>query len=266
VRYSEALVTTFDAILPAGGTISAEFAAKVGTPNKALIRFHNRSILERTLDALNDSGRVSQTVVIGTKEVLESHEAAKATQTLPAGGSGPENMLKGLKHIINRPNPPKKVMIVTTDLPFLTPEIIVDFIDRCPSDRDICVPLVTKQQFTTRFPNATATFIRLRDNEWTTGGAFLIDVQAFQVAMPHIERLFENRKSKLGMVKLLGPLFLFKFLRKTLIVPDVEAKIQSMLGCSGGAVLDSPPELAYDIDDLEDYNYAMDNLNALDRR
>jgi len=266
VRYSEALVTTFDAILPAGGTIDAEFAAKVGTPNKALIRFHDRSILERTLDALNESGRVSQTVVIGTKEVLESPEAAKATQTLPAGGSGPENILKGLKLVINRPNPPKKVMIVTTDLPFLTPEIIKDFVDKCPEDRDICVPLVTQQQYIDRFPNATATFIRMKDNQWTTGGAFLIDVQAFQVAMPHIEKLFQNRKSKLGMVKLLGPKFLFKFVRKTLTVPDVEAKIRDMLGCSGSAVLDSPPELAYDIDDLEDYNYAMDNLNALDRR
>jgi hypothetical protein len=29
-----------------------------------------------------------------------------------------------------------------------------------------------------------------------------------------------------------------------------------MLGCSGAAIRNAPTELAYDIDDLEDYEYA----------
>lgn len=253
-------MTTFDAILPAGGTIDADFAAKVGTPNKALIRFGEETILERTISALRASGRVARIVVIGTPEVLASEAAKKADQVLPAGGSGPENILKGLRWVGEQPNAPKKVMIVTTDLPFLTPALVNDFLDRCPTDRDICVPLITKAQYEARFPNSTATFVPLQDNVWTTGCAYVFDVKAFQDAMPHIERVFANRKSKLGLAKLLGPVFLVKFLRKTLTVPDIEKKIQSLLGCSGAAILNSPAELAYDIDFMDDYEYATEHV------
>jgi len=186
----------------------------------------------------------------------------RADQTLAAGGSGPENILKGLRFLAEQPNPPQKVLIVTTDLPFLSAKVVNDFLDLCPADRDICVPLVTKAQYQSRFPNSTSSFVPLADNVWTVGCGYVMDVQAFQQAMPHIERVFENRKSKLGMAKLLGPAFLIKFLTKKLTVPDIEGKIQSMLGCSGCAVLNSPPELSYDIDALDDYEYALEHLNG----
>ncbi len=84
-----------------------------------------------------------------------------------------------------------------------------------------------------------------------------MDVKALEKAMPHLEQIFKVRKSKVGMAKLLGPVFLYKFLRKQLTVPMVEAKIKQILGCSGAPVLNCAPELSYDIDDFEDYEYAM---------
>lgn len=255
-------MTTIDAILPAGGLIDAAFASKVGTENKALIQFDGKTILQRTLDALGDSGRVGQTVVIGTEEVLKSDSVKDATHILPAGGSGPDNILKGLVFLLERPNPPDKVLISTTDMPFLTGDIVRALLDLCSAECDIHVPLITREQYMRRFPGSTATFVPLRDNVWTTGGAYVVDVAAFQTALPHVQKLFQQRKSKIGMVKLLGPSFLFKYLTKTLTVPDVEAKIRGMLGCSGSAVLNAPPELAYDIDDLEDYDYAIRHLRG----
>ena len=65
------------------------------------------------------------------------------------------------------------------------------------------------------------------------------------------------RKSKLGMAKLLGPVFLYKFVRKQLTVPLVESKLKQILNCSGAPVMNCAPELAYDIDAIDDYEYAM---------
>jgi GTP:adenosylcobinamide-phosphate guanylyltransferase len=254
-------VSAYDAILPAGGLIDPEFAEKVGTPNKALIQLGGQTILARTLDALRASGRVREAVVIGTPEVLQHDDARGADRTLPAGGSGPDNILTGLKSLTSGPNPPEKVMIVTTDLPFISGAVINRFLDRCPTDRDICLPLITKAEYQARFPNSSSTFVPLKDNVWTAGCAYVVDVRAFQTALPHIEKVFANRKSKLGMAKLLGPIFLVKFLTKTLTVPDIERKIERMLGCTGSAILNSPPELAYDIDALDDYEYALERLN-----
>jgi GTP:adenosylcobinamide-phosphate guanylyltransferase len=249
-------VARYDAILPAGGTISPEFAAVVGTNVKALIKFDGRSILSSTLEAVKGTQEIGRTVVIGGDAV---QTAAKdlADIVLPETNSGPENILAGLRYLLTVPDPPAKVMVVTTDLPFLTSEILNRFISQCPPDREISVPLVNRSDWDARFPDSTATFATLKDGRWTTGCAYLIDVTALQRSMPHIERVFEYRKSVLKLARLLGPKFLFKFLTKTLTVPDVEEKIQSMLGCSGAAIRNAPTELAYDIDDLEDYEYAL---------
>ncbi len=252
----------FDAILPAGGTIDAEFAAQVGTANKALIKFEDHTILERVIDALRASGRVRRIAVIGPSEVHNSAGAEKADLLLPEGQTGPDNIMRGLEALASQPAPPRKVLVVTTDLPFLTPEVVNRFIDSCPPDVAITVPLISKSEFQARFPGCTCTFIRLKDDTWTTGCMYILDVQALRDSKPYIDKIFEVRKSKLGMAKLLGTGFLFKFLTKTLTVPDVERKIQAMLHCSGKAIEHSPPELAYDIDDLPDYEYAMQHLRS----
>lgn len=251
---------TFDAILPAGGKIDPEFAKKVGTENKALIRLQGKTVLGRTLDALHDTGMIKSTIVIGPKEVREHPDAASATYKLEPGETGPDNIYLGLNQLLAEPQPPQKVLVVTTDLPFLTPELLRSFINACPSDRDICVPLIRSSTFRKRFPGTEATFVKLRDDEWTTGCAYVMDVEALKKAKPHIDRVFANRKSKIGMAKLLGPGFVLKWLTKRLTLVDVEAKIMSMLGCSGAAIQDSAPELAFDIDYVEDYDYAVKHV------
>ncbi len=255
-------MTTYDAILPAGGTIDPDFAKEVGTDVKALIKFGDETILERTLRVLKESGQVGRTVVIGGETLRNSEAAKKADVLLPEGKSGPDNILRGLTALLESPNPPDKVLVVTTDLPFLTPQIVNDFIAACPTDKDICVPLVSKSQYQARFPNSTATFVPLKDDVWTTGCIYLMDVKALAGARVHMEKIFANRKSKLGMARLLGPGFLIKFLMKSLTVRDVEQKIQVLLGCSGAAVRNTPPELAYDIDFMDDYEYALTQLKV----
>lgn len=247
----------FDAIVPAGGHIDPEFAAKVGTNSKALIQFGDETILERTIRSLKATGRVDRVFVSGSVEVQQSSAAAAADKVVPAGASGPESILFALKSLMAEPNPPKKVVVITCDLPFLTPDLLTQFIDSCPPDVDVCMPLITKGQYQARFPHSSSTFIPLQDDTWTAGNVYLMDVAALQKAMPHLEQVFKVRKSKLGMAKLLGFGFLVRFLAKKLTVPVVEAKIKQILGCTGAPVLNCAPELAYDVDDFEDYEYAM---------
>jgi len=156
-----------------------------------------------------------------------------------------------------QPSPPQKVVIVTSDLPFLTAGLITQFIDACPPKVDLCLPLITKGDYQARFPHSSSTFIPLQDNTWTAGNIYLVDVDALRKSMPHLERIFLVRKSKLGMAKLLGPVFLFKFMTKQLTVPLVEAKLKQILKCTGAPVMNCAPELAYDIDAMDDYEYAM---------
>jgi len=253
-------MATYDAILPAGGRIDPEFAKAVGLTNKALITFEGKTILQRVIDALRASGRIRRIVVIGPPEVLELPEAQGADIRLEPAETGPDNIYKGLAALTSSSEKPDKVLIVNTDLPFLTPAIVETFLDNCPSDGDICVPLVRRDEWDQKFPNMSATFVQLKDGKWTTGCMYLMDVAAMQRIKPAIDRVFENRKSRFGMARMLGPKFVAKYLLKTLTVRDVEAKIMAMLGCTGKAILGCPPEMAYDIDFQDDYDYAVKQL------
>ena len=249
----------YDAILPAGGTIPEEFAAKVGTNKKPLIEINGRTVLESTISALRESGLVNRIVVIGSQEVLDHPSSKLADIQLPEGATGPTNIYMGLDALLKDDHPPQRILIVTTDLPFLTPQLVKDFVESCPDDRDFCVPLIGEDAFNKRFPGTQAMFVKLKDAAWTTGCIYMANVRPLLAAKPHIENVFEQRKSKMGMAKLLGLGFVFKYLTKQMTVSDVEKKIVDLLGCTGAAVRNCAPEFSFDIDYLEDYEYAVAN-------
>lgn len=244
-----------DAILPAGGRIDGAFADETGTEIKALIRFDGRTLLERAIRAIRESGRVSRIVVVGPEELRRS--SVEADALIPDSGSGPENHRRGLEWL--RPST-ERVLILTTDLPFVRPESITAFIDSCPPDIDICLPVLRREAFESEYPGSPATWVRLRDGEWTLASAALITPVALDSQCAHIDRVFALRKSNLALARLLGPAFILRYLTRGLRIEDVEEKCRQIVGCSGAAVPDCPPDLAFDIDLPEEYRYALSYL------
>ena len=251
-----------DVILPAGGRIEGSFAAESGTPIKALLEVGGQSILERTISALHATGRIGKIVVIGSTE-LGSHPAtALADIVLPEAESGPANIFNGLEWLKqhqpgDQSQRSARVLILTTDLPFLTPEIITNFLDICPEEADVCVPIIEKTEFEACFPDAPNFYVPLRDGHWTLGCAFLLDPQYILRNRTPIEQVFEARKSQFKMAKLLGPLFILRLLTRRLTVEHISVQCEQILGCKGAVVLGGAPELAYDIDLPEEYRYAL---------
>lgn len=255
-----------DVILPAGGRVDDEFAARVGTHYKAIVQVGGRSVLGRIIEAVRSLPEIGRIVVIGPKAVQEHPEAVGANIFLDEGETGPENIFRGLAALIggapageerSANDAPGRVLIVTTDLPFLTGDNLRRYIDLCPKDKDFTVPLIGKNAWSEAYPGADATFVKLKDGEWTTGCAYLATPAGLYRAKPHIERVFAVRKSKMGIAKLLGPVFVAKWLLNRLTVADVERKVRQLLDCSAVAVPNSPPELAFDIDYLDDYEHAQ---------
>src|SRR5688572_19065790 len=246
-----------DVVIPAGGRLDDQFARVVNTPSKALIRFDGKTILESTIEALKGSGRVGRIVLVGSQDVRDHTDAKMADALLPEGETGPENIFRGVDYLLEDKNPPDRVMICTCDLPFLSAKVIQRFVDSCPLNKDFCVPLVSELDYAEAFPQAKATFVTLRDGVFTTGCVYNANIKALKKALHHIDRLFMNRKSKVGMARVLGMRFVMLLLSKRLTIRDVEDKVMELLGCTGAAIPESPAELAYDVDYLEDYHYAV---------
>ncbi len=255
-----------DAILPAGGRLAGDFAAEAGTEVKALIEFGGRSLVERTIEILRTTGRIERIVVVGPDEVVASPAARSADAVLHSdpSNSGPTNILSGLEWLREARDGgyPDRVLIVTTDLPFLSPAAVTGFIDSCAPETDICIPLIGREQFEEAYPGSTNLFVRLQDGEWTIGCAFLVNPAAVERNRAVIERVFRARKSQIGMARLLGLPLIVRFLTRRLSIPMIERRCMTILGCSASAVRGCSVELSFDIDYVEDYRYAGERLGV----
>src|SRR2546427_437783 len=152
---------TVDAVLPAGGRISGDFAAEAGAKVKALIRFGEVTLLDRAITTLRECGSIGRIVVIGPEACREA--ASLADGFVQEADSGPENIRRGLAWLGSS----HRVLVLTTDLPFVSAQAINAFLNACPESADISVPALTRQQYESRFPDSPAVYLRLRDGEWT---------------------------------------------------------------------------------------------------
>jgi len=243
-----------DVVLPAGGRLR-ELASETGTEVKALLPLAGTTLLARTVRALRATGRVGRIVVVGPPEVA-TQTSLGADAVLPEGDSGAENALRGLAWLRGARRPSPRVLILATDLPFVTPEAVTHFLDACPPEAGLCVPVIERQEFTARFPRAALRTVKLRDGQWAIGCAFLVDPEAFARNEALVRRAFAARRSQWAMARLLGLGFILRFLFRQLTMPQIQDKCLQLLGCSGRAIRGCPPELGFDVDYPQDYHYA----------
>lgn len=258
--------STFDVILPAGGRLDEAFAQESGVSIKALLPIGDETILARTIQMLRSLDCIGRIVVIGPNELKK--DAKKAHALIAEGQSGPDNIFRGLEWLQNNASSTNRVLdsrarvlVITTDLPFVSSQSVLHFLESCPEDADICMPIVGRQAFDARFPDAPGVWVRLHDGEWTLGCAFLLRVEALTKSRPHIERIFDARKSQMQMAKLLGPIFIARLLTKRLTVAHIKERCERVLDCRGAVIQNAAPELAFDIDDAPEYRYVVEQMS-----
>ncbi|CEK12520.1 NTP transferase domain-containing protein [Chthonomonas calidirosea] len=251
----------YDAILPADGRIDNAFAAKVGTTIKALIPWQGQTLLSHTLSALQGIQQVRRIVVIGNAEVACEARCRGADAVIPPARSAPENIALGIRWLNGQPDgPTKKLLLLTTDLPFLSAEVLNSFLHECPANADLVVPVLRREVFEARFPNSPAIFVRLKDGYWTTGCVFCVSTSVYLHLLPLLESLFHSRKSQWKTALRVGPVVAWRFFTHQLTVPEIVQRAERLLQCRAFAHTKAPPEVAYDIDDLQDYDKAFNYL------
>jgi CTP:molybdopterin cytidylyltransferase MocA len=248
---------TTAAVLLAGGRISGELARRSRVEIKALIDFGGETLLDRAVRAARGAG-VERVVVVGPEETAVHGEAAHVRE----GSGGIENLFLGLEEL-SRSGLPERLLILATDLPFVTAEAVSALLDAASLEAGVVVPVLTREEFAAGYPEAPAVYVRLADGQFTAASAFVVDPGILSPMRPRLESAFAARKSQLGMAALFGPLATLKFLAGRLRSEDVVRRANRQLGINGCALRGCPPELAFDIDTLEEYEYALRRSPAL---
>jgi GTP:adenosylcobinamide-phosphate guanylyltransferase len=242
-----------DAVVLAGGKNSDAMQAATGVENRALVRLGDKTMLDYVLSALHSSDAIDKIIVVGDVPEPESCIVVSPGETLV------DNLFRGLAQA----NQIRPVLAVTSDIPFLTPIAINDFVQQALATKaDFCYPIIPLSLCQHTYPQMQRTSLKVKEGIFTGGNLMLLNPRALADHQETILSAYALRKSPVKLGQMLGMgltmrLLLSQTLSPRFIsVPDLEAGVSTLLGCRAVAVITQYPEIGTDIDKPEDVEAA----------
>ena len=243
------MINIFNALILAGTKENGPLEIAESVDNKALIMINGKPMIDYIVDALNNSENIDQIIVVGPEKELHPYIGKKVKKILNSGNSILENMESGFNFFDSNDN----LLILTSDIPLITPEAIDEFLNIC-TKRKLCIgyPIITKENIIKKYPETERTYVKMKEGIFCGGNITFFKPEAFFQNKELIQGLFNNRKNNLKNAKILGLKFIFKFIFKTLTLEEVERRVTGILGYNSVAVMISHPEVMIDLDKLSD--------------
>lgn len=236
------------AVITAGGLVDGAFSRAIGSPVKALARIGPRTLLDVAVDACSGAG-IDGVAVVGGPEV-RTHLAGSGVRVIEAAPDGGTNVLRALDAW-----PGERFVYLSSDMPFATARGVRDLIERSAGFA-LTMALADVDAYEARFPGAPGHSVALGGERVANGNAFVVDPAAVGPARATATKFFEARKSLPKLALLLGPSMCLRFAFKRLTIADIEAYGRRRLGVAVGALRGCDPGLCYDVDAIEEYEYA----------
>ncbi len=243
-----------NAVVLAGGKNGPEMAAATGVTNRALTPLNGRTMLDRVATALCACESVGNIFVVGDVPAAPHYER------VTGGASLLDNLLAGVRAAQDGD---ARLLVSTSDIPFLTSEAVQDFLQQAHSAAagraDLCCSYVPLARCQERFPEMKRTAIKLREGQFTLGNLMLIDPRFLETHRDIISRAYDARKSAVGVARLLGVGLLARLLLaqsvspSLLTVPALEEGVSRLIGGGRVAAIRSEyPEIGTDVDKVGD--------------
>jgi GTP:adenosylcobinamide-phosphate guanylyltransferase len=147
----------------------------------------------------------------------------------------------------------RPIMVATGDIPLLTGPAIDTFIAAgLATGADFVYPLVRRESIEAAYPGAQRTYFKLKTGRFTGGNAMMVAPRLLAPARELGQRMFNDRKNSVALVRTAGFGFVVKFLLGRLAPEDLVDKIRELLGGVGAAVVLEDPAIAMDVDKPSD--------------
>jgi GTP:adenosylcobinamide-phosphate guanylyltransferase len=237
------------AIVLAGGINSPAMAAATGVQIRALVELTpGKTMLDYVLKAVTSARSVSEVIVVGN--VPRSDEYV----TLPSSQTFLQNLIKGVQAV---PAGADKVLIVTSDIPFVNAVAIDDFVQLALYSRaDFCYPVIPMPIYRKTFSMMKRTTLRLADGEFTGGNIMLMSADYVKKHQKTIINAYAARKNVFTLGSMLGWDVFGKIIVSQLGAPNVlsiemlERGVSRLLGhgAKAKAIITEYPSLGTDVD------------------
>ena len=236
-----------DAVVLAGAPNSGQLQEADAAKWEAAIPIHGKQMGNYVVEALQNSQHVARTVVVGPLEIRDA--LPPGVTFVQNGNSLQENIFLAMDRLEKK----NKVLLITSDIPLVHAEAIDDFLERCGDlQGDVYYPLISKEANEQMFPESQRTYFTLKEGCFTGGNLILASPQAIINSRWVMDDVFSQRKKPWKLVRMLGFVFILKFLAKQLSMGELEKRASSILGYKGVFIISPYPELGTDVDKPSD--------------
>jgi len=253
-----------DAIVTAGGIPQPQdplYTYSHGD-SKALIDVAGKPMIQWVLDALGSAQQVDNVIVIGLT-AKSGVTCNKPLHFISNQGRMLANIVAGVNKSLELDKKSKYVLVVSSDIPTIKPEMVDWLIDTCMETQDdLYYGVCPKDVMETRFPGSKRTYTHLKNMD--VCGAD-INVSHVRNATEHLEMwesLIGSRKSPLKQASVIGFGTLFKLFTRQLTLEEAVERVTSRIGISGRAIVWEHAEPCMDIDKPHQLELLRDDLES----
>ena len=252
-----------DAVVLAGGIDRGEIAEETGVIYRPLLDIGGSPIIQRVLASLRGAVDVGDVVLVAPTEVHDVVGEEAVDVRVGAGDSFVDNIANGVRATAPEVD---NVLIITGDLPLITPAAINDLVEQAESVRaDVIYPIIPKESSERSFPGGKRTYVKLRDGVFTGGNGVVLARNFIELRRDLIARLFAARKNPIRLASIFGLGFVLGLLTGRLTLADLETRAGEIIGSRVAAVITAHPELGFDVDKIADLNLARQVVEAFDK-
>ena len=239
-----------DAIVTAGGIPQPEdplYTYSHGD-SKALIDVAGKPMIQWVLDALGDSKLVDNVIIIGLSP-KSGVSCKKPLHFLSNQGRMLANIVVGVNKSLELNKRNKYVLIVSSDIPALKPEMVDWLIENCMTTKDdLYYGICPKDVMETRFPDSRRTYTKLKSMELCGADMHVAHVSMATDHLDMWEQLIGNRKSPLRQASIIGLGTFFKVFTRSITLDDLVETVSKRIGIKGRAIRFPFAEPCMDID------------------
>jgi len=239
-----------DAIITAGGI------PQPGDPlylysngdSKALIDVAGKPMVQWVLDALGDSKKVDNVIVIGLTP-KSGLTCKKPLYFVSNQGRMLANIVAGVKKSIELNKKTEYVLIVSSDIPALKSDMVDFLVDTSMQTReDIYYGVCPREVMESRFPTSKRTYTKLKDMQVCGADINVIHVSMATTHLDTWEQLIGSRKSPLRSAAVIGFDILFRMFIRQITLQELVEKASARIGLKGRAIFWSQAEPCMDVD------------------
>src|SRR6056297_3893016 len=238
----------FDALVIAGGKNDGPLKEFSDKKYESLIEIANKPMVQHVLEAVERVEVIENIIMVGPEKLNEV--TSKEYNIIRPEGTLVNNIKRGIESL----NENHHIIILTSDIPLVTSDIIKNFIKSCQKEKehDFFYPLISKENNLKKYPEVERTYVHLKEGVFTGGNIVMVSPDIIQGPLDWYDKILNLRKKPFKMSKMIGFKFIIKFIFRRLSVKEVEKRISNIIGHKYKALMIEYAEIGYDIDKPSD--------------